>query len=305
MATTFSAKQAIGSGFQLVRTHPKTVLIWAAVYLVAFMGPYYLLMRPFLPDLIGIYQSSAQVALGGGQTDPSRALEMQMRMLPAMLLTCLLGLIFFAVVVSAIYRAVLAPADDRYGYLRLGRQELWLGVTALAFMAFYVVLAIVTFIPVGILAAVIMFATKGTALGGLLLFALMVAAYVFILWVMLRLSMAFPMSFARRRFVLFRSWDFTKGQALKMFLVALAVGLLLLVVEVVIFGVFGLLIGLGGLSWRALLDMPPEQVIDALFGPGLIIGAVIGTVLGMAIYAIMIAPWGSIYQQLTADDIPV
>ena len=35
----------------------------------------------------------------------------------------------------------------------------------------------------------------------------------------LRLSLALPMSFAQRRFRLYESWDLTRGQAGKMFLV--------------------------------------------------------------------------------------
>jgi hypothetical protein len=307
MATTFSAKAAIGSGFQMIRRKPLALLAWAGAYLVLMGIPYLLLIGPALSDMIGFYQGAAEAALEGGAPDTAAMLAMQQRMMGVMPVIWLMSLIVVTLLVGAIYRAVLTPQDDRFFYLRLGRQELWLALTILAFCVFYILVVIVTAIPIGVISVVVM-GTAGAGRSGLLSIAVPVvvlAVAVAVCWVLLRLSMAFPMSFAQGRFVLFESWSFTKGHAWKMFLVALALVAMIVLAEIVL-GCLALAVmtGVVGGDWRALVDAPPAELLR-LLAPVLILFALVGSVIGMAIYAVMIAPWANIYRQLTADDIAV
>lgn len=301
----FSIGEAVGSGFGIIRRRPMTVVIWAVAYLVLYAGPYLLLMSSVLPDVIGVYQAAGAAALEHTQPDSSRMMELGQKMQGIQALIMLLSLVFHTVFVAAVYRAVLEPENSRFGYLRLGAQELWLGLTFVAFALFSILMSIVVMIPVGILSAVAGASMGKGPMAGLMIGLLVLVACVAILWVLLRLSMAFPMSFARRRFALFESWDMTRGQAFKLFLVALAVSLIVVLIEIVIVAlVCGVVLGVSGGDLRTLVHEPPEQLLARL-APVLVVVSLAGSVIGMAIYAVMIAPWASIYKQLTADEVPV
>ena len=215
----------------------------------------------------------------------------------------LFTIVTHTLLVGAIYRAVLQPQDSRFGYLRLSRQELWLGLTILVFYILMILMVVAAVIPLAVVAAVAG-GDNGGAGGAttLVIMLLAVVACVAVVWVMLRLSLAVPMSFAQSRFLPVESWSLTRGHAFKMFLVALALVVIVWLLELVLVGSFwGAIIGqaLGGGSWQALLDMPPAEIARRV-GP-LIAGlAIVGSVLGMAVYAIIVAPWASIYAQLTA-----
>jgi hypothetical protein len=208
---------------------------------------------------------------------------------------------------GAMFRAVLQPEAGRWGYLRLGRQELWLGLTYLVLLVMAFILMFVLFIPIaisiGILAAIGQHG--GSETGGVIL--LVIAGIVgagAILWVLLRLSLALPMSFAKGRFLLYESWDLTRGHALKMFGVYLALVVGLWLFEILCAAAFAAVFW-GRLqdaaSWSAL---QPSAAVDMFrrYLPTMIGAGVVGSVVVMAIHAIFVAPLAEIYRELTAGE---
>lgn len=304
----FSASAAIGSGFRLIRRDPMALLWWAGAYLVLGVLPQVLVMGAALPDFIALYQQIGRDAVLGVNTspDPASMLAMQSKMMALQPIMLASSLVSQTVLTGAIFRAVLTPEDRRGGYIRFSRQELWLGlaVAVLWVMMFLLVLAV--FIPVGIMTVVM--ALRGdhappAAWDGLAIAAVVIAGLCVIGWVLLRLSLALPLSFATGRFLLFESWTLTQGHALKMFGVGLAVAVIVWLLELLLAGlaIAGLAAAVAhGQGWMSLLNEDPTQLLRRLmiWAP---LWLVVGGVLGAAIYAVMIAPWAEIYRELAAD----
>lgn len=281
------------------------ILAWGLVYLAFGVVFYGLLMGPMLADLIGGYQDMARSAAEGRQPDPAAMLAMQSRMMGVQPLIFLGSIATNVILVGAIFRAVLFPADDRFAYLRVSSREMWMGLTILVvgvifFIAIFAV-TIPTMIGVFALGAAGGAGREPSGWGVLATVLLMLAAFGVVVWLMLRLSLAAPMSFAQNRFALFESWALTKGHALRLFLVLLAVMVTGWVIELFLGGLaLSAMFAFSGTNPAALLHQPPTQLLRAL-GPALVVLAVLGSMVGMALYAIMAAPWAAIYRQLSPD----
>jgi hypothetical protein len=216
-------------------------------------------------------------------------------------------LLLHAVLSAAVFRAVLEENNSGFGYLRLGVQELWLVVVTVAFWILLVLVMLLAMIPVIAAAAAIGAAGDHNApaagAGGLGMVALCLGILVLMVWLCLRLSMALPMTFARRQFMLFESWALTRGHAWGLFGVALALVAIILLAELVIGGVIFAVVGGTGLAhmadFQALARRSPAELIAAI-SPWVLGFGVVLSLAGAAIYAIMLAPWAEIYRQLTA-----
>jgi hypothetical protein len=156
------------------------------------------------------------------------------------------------VLYGAIFRASFFPDDRAFLYLRLGRRELWMGLTFLALMAIYTGAIFAMMIPFFILIVIVAVAAGAGSSGaagavgvGLLIgIPLVIAAMVVILWGAMRLSLSMPMAFAQNGFRLTEGWKLTKGHGWRIFVVMLAIGAMVLVVELVLIGVGAGLISL-------------------------------------------------------------
>lgn len=307
---TFSMDKAIGSGFRLIRREPKAVLIWIGAYL-AFMVVTYGLMFAAMPDLMGVYQEMGRSALEGAEPDPSETLALVGRIWAVMPFIMLLALVWYSVMLGGIYRAVLHPEDRRLAYLRFGRQELWLLLTMLAWslliLAIYIALVMVVVVVGIVLGVALAGSSAGGAEGnpaavvGLGLLG-MLAVGVAMLWIMLRLSMAFPMSHDRARFVLFESWRLTRGQSLRLLGVGIVLVLITIMIEVVmlIAIVVASLAAAGAGGLQALAADPDAMTGQMWWWAPLY--AVLASVFGVLLFVILGTPVADIYRQLTAAD---
>ena len=107
-------------GLQTMRRRPLTVLAWAGFSLV---------MLPILGLLvkIGLGDEGRQVLAGrGSSADPRELLDLVMNLGGVMVLLVALALLLGAVLQAAIIRSVLEPGNDRFAYLRLGKEEIQL-----------------------------------------------------------------------------------------------------------------------------------------------------------------------------------
>ena len=134
---------------------------------------------------------------------------------------------------------------------------------------------------------------------GLAVAAMVIAGLLGIAWLYLRLSLAPAMSFAQSRFAFYESWGLTAGHALKMFGVLVALIVILLALEGVLAAVaWSALKGVAGGDWRSQLD-PPTDVLARRLAPAFVALVTLGSVFGMAAYAILVAPWAVMYAQLS------
>jgi hypothetical protein len=304
---SISYARAVSAGFRVIGRKPWAVLAWAGAYLVLAALPLILIMSGVLPDVIATYRDAAHNLAHGVAPDAAKFLALRSRMAGVQPLILVVQLVSHTILMGAIFRAVLEPEASKWGYLRVGRQELMLGLTTLVYVLVATILALTLLVPLGIAGAVgLTSAQHGNAPGPMavpLLRLIELAGSGAIVWAMLRLSLALPMSFAQRRFVLYDSWSLTRGHAFKLFLVALTLVVLLTVCDLIAtIGLRTLLIQklAAAPSWRNLLLGSPVEVARRLT-PIMVAIAAVGSLFGMAIYAVIIAPWAEIYRELTAD----
>jgi hypothetical protein len=223
-------------------------------------------------------------------------------------LVILIQLFTYTVLFGAAFRAVLQPEASRWGYLRFGRRELWLGLTLVVFVLVFAILMFTLLAILGVAVAVgIAAAHSGHTPGPAalpLLKLIQVVCGLAIFWVMLRLSMALPMSFAENRFVFYEAWSLTRGQGLKLFLLGLTLFALLFVCDLA-----------ATVSLKMLLIdrlQHAKAARDAMHGapsdfaqrlrPIMVGVAIVGAVLGMALFAILASPFADIYRQLRGEE---
>jgi hypothetical protein len=297
----FSSGEAITSGFRIIRRKPGAVLLWGLVYVLLAIVPQLLTMGPMLPDILAAYREALQNAQAGGASGAAtpEMLKLQQEMGSFQPLQLALSVISFAIVYSAVYRAVLEPAKSAFGYLRLGKQELWVGLTLVAFYALFILTGVVAVVLVGVVAG----AVGGGASwgGGLAVFLAACGAAALLIWVCLRLSLALPMTFAEGRFRLLESWGLTRGLGWKLFGVALALACIIVALEFILllvaFSIAGALGAGQAQAFQAFLEHPPadwaSRAVPVLIG----VCAFYALLMGL-IFAIMTAPFAAIYREL-------
>jgi len=304
----FSFGEAIGAGFRVIARYPLAVPIWAAVYVLFVAVPTIAVLAHVLPAAIASLQDAA--LNGHGRPDPAQIMALRARTFGWQPALWLLQVAVHTVVMAAVFRAVLEPQNSRWAFLRLGRQELWLGLTYLVLMVMTAIMIVMLFIPIAIASAII----AGVAQHGgppptgaaMLLTVIGLAGVGVIVWVLLRLSLALPMSFAQARFMLYESWDLTHGQAFRMFLVYLVLGLGVVLFELAVAAVAGMTFlpalrhaaWAGGVGFEGLMSVI-HQELPVLAGV-----VVVVAILAMAFHAILIAPLAEIYREVTAKAPP-
>jgi hypothetical protein len=208
-----SVGSILGGAFGLVRREPLAVLVWALLYLAA-MALLLLAMRPafeIYADLI-----SSQLAAAPGKPLDPQALQPYIARLQAVAGIGFLGQIgLFALqttLFTAAQRAVLRPAERRFFYLRFGMAELiqmglaFLLIIGLSFGSLLAML--ILGIVVGIAAA-----ASGSPAVAVLLFAISFLVLMGgTIYVMVRLSLAFPLTFIRGDLVIGESWRLGRGR---------------------------------------------------------------------------------------------
>lgn len=200
----FSIFEAAFTGFRVAREHPRALVAWAVLALAAsatFEVGFVALLGPGLVELQAIAASA--------RPDPGRILQLFGSMAPYYLLFVAAGVALNAILYAAMYRAVADEGDDRFGYLRLGADELrQLGVQSLALALF-----------VGVYIALVMVATVATvAIGGaagvapsVLVRVALTLVFCALVFLGVRLSLAPAHTFATGRIDLFGSWALTRS----------------------------------------------------------------------------------------------
>ncbi|PSJ40455.1 glycerophosphoryl diester phosphodiesterase membrane domain-containing protein [Allosphingosinicella deserti] len=199
-----TAGTMIEGAFGLVRERPRAVALWGVLYMIATIIMA-LAMRPML---------EAQMAAMAG--DPQAALGTMGSMMGRMFMLQFGFLLLFVILMTAAQRAVLRPAEQASAYIRLGGDEARIfGLTLLFAIGFYLALVLL-----GIVAALFA-AGAGAAMGpwaagavGVILF---IAVFAVVVWLQVRLSLAFPLTVLRRKFVIGESWRRTRGHFWSLF----------------------------------------------------------------------------------------
>lgn len=300
---TFSASDAAFEGFRLTREKPAAVAAWALVQLVA--GVVVALLTVFLigPEMKALLEFN--------QNPPSDPAAVQ-AILPAMFKVLGVGapirMLAWAVMVCAVYRAVLRPQDKGFGYLRLGADEVrQVLLSIVIFLIMMAAVAVVTFGLVMVAMGLALLAGgNGGSAGTMAMMVTLVSMFAIVgvyVWLLVRLSLTGPMTLMRGKLSIGEGWAMTKGHFWKLlgayfiaFILAVVVALLgwaiILAVSLAVGGGFGVM---------GQLQNPDFSSLETAFSPTMIAMMICSSVLAALQLAILIAPTAVVYRALSGE----
>jgi hypothetical protein len=227
---SFSPTEAAFEGFRLTREHPRAVLAWVGAYFVFTLSLAVLTIAWVGKDFAVLQALSHQT-----NPDPTEMMRTFGKLAPFLMVVIPAQVIFFAVLNCAIYRAVLRPFESGMAFLRLGADEMrMIAVISILFLVWLATLFVLT-VVVTLAAGTI--GVFGGSIGAFFGWLVDMAALCAAVWVLVRLSLAGPMTFEQGRLVVFGSWSFTRHcfwQLTGAYLLAMLMGVVILLLMTVI-----------------------------------------------------------------------
>jgi hypothetical protein len=269
-----SVGMIIGGAFRLLRERPGSVVIWGAIYsLCAFALGYFMI------------STMAPMQAMGEHPNPNQALAAMGSLFGKLVLLELVFFCVYAVLLTAAQRAVLRPEESALASIRFSGDELrMIGLAIFLGFLFFI----------GYLAAAVVLglvlAAAGAAGGGIgamgpvaIVGGLIILCLVLFFWV--RVSLAFPLTLMRGRFVLGEAWRLSRGHFWRLLggyiVLMLIVILLVLVSSLVLQGGYWSRLMAGGISGPGAQQAAQTQM-EAQYSLGLpmILTLVAGAVIG-------------------------
>lgn len=296
----FSATESAFEGFRLAKRSPMTILVWAVFYIVVTA-----LVIAVAGGAMSQFMQMAATMEPGAEPSDAEMMAFMSAYFSMLGLILPISLVLGSVSYAAVNRAVVRPSESAFGYLRLGMDEVRVFVVSL-------VLSIVFGLGFG-LAGGLIFGVMGAMAAmmsdnaGLVALLMVVAGLLFvalIIWVVVRLSLALPITVAERRIAIFDSWKLTKGHFWGLLGMAILAWVLCLVVQIllsivlmpILFAVSG-----GFENLAAIETMQPMEILQTM-APMAITILVFAAIVSALQLAIMYAPFASAYMGITGRD---
>lgn len=219
---TFSATDAAFEGFRVVRRAPMSLVYWALFYVVV-MAVAFAMMGPSLASAMAAAERLESV--GTPTLDDFMPIINSFGLVLSILLP--VSLLSSAVMSAAIARSVLYPTQKALGYLRFGSDELRvLAVSVALGIIFIVLMGLIWGMTFALGAAAV-----NTPVLWLIVVVFFLVAWAAFIWLLVRLSLAVPMTLAEKRIVLFDSFRLTKGHLWPLLGMAIIAGVMSFVVS--------------------------------------------------------------------------
>ena len=298
----FSASDAAMEGFGIARREPATVAIWCVLQLILGIAVT-VVTFPYMKPLMALQSLGAS---GAASQTPAQALAVLEPMLGAIAVMIPIELVFVTVLSAAVYRAVLRPEDKGLARLRLGGDELRLGILWIELGLFIWAAGMFALIVMVILAGVLAAAAKGSPADVL---GLVAGAYLIAMagmaWLAVRFSLAAPMTFATRHVQLFASWRLTKGRFWPLFGCYLLTFIFMIIIGIAqlsIGSMAALAMSSGSLSQAAASYMHPDySSLQAYLTPVRVVTLLINALLGGVYWSVALAPAAMAYKEFAGS----
>ena len=294
----FSPTDAAFEGFRLTREQPRVVAVWAGLFLVFSVISALLMVSTVGPQFAAL-QAASQNPAGLAPADAVKILPFYALVMPVVL-------VFWSVLLCAVYRAVLRPAEGGLGALRFGVDELrMIALTVILWMLMFFGLFMIGLVASPGMAPAGAGGVSVNPLGAVGLLAGAGAA----IWAFVRLSLAAPMTFVTGELHLIRAWTLTRGQFWRLlgaYVLALGLAGVVAVLALVIFtALAGVAVTLrGGAIDQVgkLFEVNPTSMA-AFFSPAMIVYQLFTAALQAVLSAVVLAPAAVAYAALSPPQV--
>jgi len=292
----FDAADGALEGFRIVRRRPQVIPAWAGLLLAAGLA------LGLLGVALGgetLTRFLALQARGGAQAQ-ERALALIGELWPYFLCSLLVNLGVTAVFSAAVFRAVLRPEQGGPGFLRAGADEVRVLASLLGVLAISVGALFGVAVLASLASALLSGSEAGEGLAVLLTIVLLLTLFPYLL---VRLSLALPQSFAERRVSVVGGWRLSRRRFWPLFgmmVLAAALSVAVYLLALLVYFPLGALLG-GGLRGAVAPMQPTYDSFADWFSPAT--GAYLLVVVGLAgalINAVLTAPLAYAYKALAA-----
>jgi hypothetical protein len=299
---SFSATDAAFEGFRLVRRNPMAIVIWMVISAIASIGQIFaaggmkeslVAMTEMMKDM----QSSPPTTLEGWTPFLNAYSDMMSSaawMIPV-------SLVLSSVLTAAVARAVLRPGEKAFGFVRLGMDEVRVFFVTLIIGILAAVFCTIIFAAAVIVGVIAIKALEGW--GGLVMFLTVLGAFAFMIWLLVRWSLAIPITVAEKRFAVFDSFAATKGRfwpLLGMGLIAFIMALLVMLLCGVVSMPLSMMLGM---NIAGSMDGPSADHIVKMFdvtNPLVIASAVVDAITSVLVLGVIHAPFAAAYRGIKA-----
>ncbi len=210
-----SVGSILGGAFGLLRERPGAVAIWAVTYCAGSL---------VISLVMGLLMFGTMMP---ASADAGAALSVWVGpMFSLMLFLYLCLLLLVVVLMNAVFRAMLRPEEGGFAFMRLGMDEFrMLGLVIL------VCIGVFAAVLIGELLLLLLITIVGFTLGdgmaaGAISALLFLAFFCAVVWVEVRISLIFPLSFHRRRMSIDAAWELTRGRFWLLFACYFLIGLI-------------------------------------------------------------------------------
>ncbi|WP_343685091.1 hypothetical protein [Asticcacaulis sp.] len=279
-------------GFRIIRERPILIAWWGALLLLNLLICIFILAQAGVP--LTQHMTIEQEAAEG--------IEL-IRQTGAVLLAGLIGMLFYAVMTCAVYRAVLGGYSPSYGYLRLGMDEMRQIVLIFSLVLLVVLVMMLSIVPLMILNGLLSLIAQAVAKALVPTISSLVALAATLLnvWLAVRLSMVGVQSFDEKRLNLLGSLTLTRGR-FWMLLGGFAVVFGLVLLVGILFYVIYMAIAawITGIEIVTIADVPAPDFssIEALFSPVNAAYVAVNTIVSPLTTALGVGAVAAAYQTL-------
>ena len=294
----FSIQDVAFTGFGVVREHPRALGFWTLYALILSVA-----FTVIFTSLMGADLAKLQTSSTGVARDPAAILSVFQRLLPAYALFILVATVSNAVLGAAMIRAVLSPADDRLGYLRLGADELRQFALGLLTFAVFIGAYIALFFGVGVFAVILGFMSRSLAAPAVALGFVGVLGGLAFLGV--RLSLAPALTFESGRINLVGSWSLTRGRFWPMLgAYTLTLAMVMVVYLLSLLLIFALVAIMNGGNLLTAMGRNPPTDFMAYLAPWRVIQMLLTAVLSALVWPVVFTPPTAIYRRIASSGAP-